>query len=207
MLAASQDEVSRMSRPLDDHTLDQIFRQGRSHSVWTDQPVSETDIRAIYELVKLGATSANSSPARFVWIATDAGKARLRPHLSAVNAEKVMKAPVTVIVGHDLKFADQLPRLFPQAPTAKDWFADPEVAEITAFRNGTLQGGYLILAARALGFDTGPMSGFDNAGVDKEFFSGTTIKSNFICSIGRGDASRLPPKAPRLSFEEAGWIA
>ena len=117
-----------------------------------------------------------------------------------------MQAPVTVIIGHDLEFAKELPRLFPQAPTAKDWFADPAVAQITAMRNGTLQGGYLILAARALGFDTGPMSGFDNAGVDKEFFAGTSVKSNFICSIGKGDPAKLAPRAPRLSFDEAGRI-
>ena len=195
-----------MSKPVDDHSLDQIFRDARSHSAWTDQPVSETDIRAIYELTKLGATSANCSPARFLWIASDAGKARLKPHLSATNAEKVMKAPVTVIIGYDPGFAEQLPRLFPQAPTAKDWFADPAVAETTAFRNGTLQGAYLILAARALGFDTGPMSGFDNAGVDREFFAGTKVKSNFICSIGKGDPAKLAPRAPRLAFEEAGQI-
>ena len=195
-----------MFQPIDDHSLDQLFRDARSHSAWTDQGVSETEMRAIYELTKMGPTSANSSPARFVWVTTDAGKARLKPHLSAVNAEKVIKAPVTVIIGYDTAFAEQLPRLFPQAP-AKDWFKDPQHAEITAFRNGTLQGGYLIMAARALGFDTGPMSGFDNAGVDREFFAGTTIKSNFICSIGRGDQSKLPPRNPRLSFEEAGSIA
>ena len=196
-----------MARPIEDHSLDQLFREARSHGAWTDAPVSETEIRAIYELTKFGPTSANCSPARFVWVTTDEGKARLKPHLSAANAEKVIKAPVTVIIGQDLAFAEQLPRLFPQAPGAKDWFAAPAVAEVTAFRNGTLQGGYLIMAARALGFDTGPMSGFDNAGVDAEFFAGTTVKSNFICSIGRGDASKLPPRAPRLSFEEAGWIA
>ena len=196
-----------MDRPIEDHCLDQLFRSARSHSVWTDHGVSETEMRAIYELTKMGPTSANSSPARFVWVTTDTGKARLKPHLSAINAEKVIKAPVTVIIGYDTAFAQELPRLFPQAPTAKDWFADPKVAEITAFRNGTLQGGYLIMACRALGFDTGPMSGFDNAGVDAEFFAGTTVKSNFICSIGRGDPSKLPPRNPRLSFEEAGWIA
>jgi len=196
-----------MARPVDDHSLDQLFRDARSHNTWTDEGVSEVEMRAIYELVKMGPTSANCSPARFVWVTTPEGKARLKPHLSATNAEKVMKAPVTVIIGYDTAFAEMLPRLFPQAPTAKDWFANPQLAETTAFRNGTLQGGYLVLAARALGFDTGPMSGFDNAGVDREFFAGTTVKSNFICSIGRGDPSKLPPRAPRLSFEEAGWIA
>jgi nitroreductase len=195
-----------MAKPIDDHSLDQVFRDGRSQNAWTDQAVTETDLRAIYELVKLGPTSANCSPARFLWITSDAAKARLGPHLSSVNKAKVLKAPVTVIIGYDTAFAEHLPRLFPLQPDAKNWFAAPAVAEITAFRNGTLQGGYLIMAARALGFDTGPMSGFDNAGVDKEFFSGTTVKSNFICSIGRGDPSNLPPRAPRLSFEEAGAI-
>ena len=195
-----------MSNPVDDHSLDQIFREGRSQSAWTDAPVTETDMRAIYELTRLGATSANCSPARFLWIVSDEAKARLKPHLSSVNADKVMKAPVTVIIGYDLEFAKELPRLFPRTPTAKDWFAEPAVAQITAFRNGTLQGGYLILAARALGFDTGPMSGFDNAGVDKEFFAGSSIKSNFLCSIGKGDPARLPPRDPRLTFEEAGRI-
>ncbi len=195
-----------MSRPIDDHSLDQLFRDARSHSAWTDQPVTDVDMRAIYELTRMGATSANCSPARFVWVASDDAKARLKPLVSATNAEKVVKAPVTVIIGHDLGFAEQLPRLFPQAPSAKDWFANPDVAEVTAFRNGTLQGAYFMLAARALGLDCGPMSGFDNAAVDKAFFAGTKVKSNFICSIGRGDASKLPPRAPRLSFEEAGKI-
>ena len=195
-----------MSKPVDDRSLDQIFREGRSHGAWTDQPVSETDLRAIYELTKLGATSANCSPARFLWLVSAEAKARLKPFLSATNVDKTMQAPVVVVIGHDLEFAKELPRLFPQAPGAKDWFADPVVAQITAMRNGTLQGGYLIMAARALGFDTGPMSGFDNAGVDAAFFAGTSVKSNFLCSIGKGDASKLPPRAPRLSFEEAGQI-
>ena len=194
-----------MGRPIEDHCLDQLFRDARSHSAWTDEPLSDVEMRAIYELTKMGPTSANSSPARFIWVTSPEGKARLKPHLSAVNAEKVIKAPVTVIIGYDTAFAEQLPRLFPQAPDAKNWFANPQVAEITAFRNGTLQGGYLIMAARALGFDTGPMSGFDNAGVDQAFFAGTAIKSNFLCSIGKGDPAKLGPRNPRLSFEEAGW--
>ena len=194
-----------MSRPLDDHSLDQLFRDARSHGAWTDRPVTETDMRAIYELTKMGATSANCSPARFMWVTTDEGKARLKPMMSEANGAKVLTAPVTVIIGYDLDFAEHLPRLFPQAP-AKAWFADPEVARVTAVRNGTLQGGYLIMAARSLGIDCGPMSGFDNAGVDREFFAGTNIKSNFICSLGHGDPSKLAPRAPRLSFEEAGKI-
>ena len=200
-------KVIRMSHPVADQSLDQIFRDARSHSVWTDEPVSEVDMRAIYELTKMGPTSANSSPARFVWVTSAEGKQRLKPHLSAINAEKVIKAPVTVIIGYDTAFAQQLPRLFPQAPTAKDWFADPQVAEITAFRNGTLQGGYLIMAARALGFDTGPMSGFDNAGVDREFFADTRIRSNFLCSFGHGTDEKLFARNPRLTFDEAGRFA
>ena len=196
-----------MSRPIEDHCLDQLFRDARSHGAWTDQPVSDTDIRAIYELTKCGPTSANCSPARFVWVVSDEAKARLKPLVSAANADKVIRAPVTVIIGYDLDFAKELPRLFPAAPTAKDWFADPSVAQITAFRNSTLQGGYLMLAARALGFDCGPMSGFDNAGVDGEFFAGTPIRSNFICSIGHADPSKLGPRPPRMAFDEAGWIA
>jgi 3-hydroxypropanoate dehydrogenase len=206
MLRRSQFEVNRMARPVDDHCLDQIFFSARSHGAWTDEPVTDTEMRAIYELTKLGATSANCSPARFLWLVSDEAKARLKPHLSAVNADKVMKAPVTVIIGYDLDFAQELPRLFPQNPAAREWFRDPPVAEVTAFRNGTLQGGFFIMAARALGFDTGPMSGFDNAGVDREFFAGTNIKSNFLCSIGKGDPAKLPPRAPRLSFEEAGQV-
>jgi len=196
-----------MLRPLDDHALDQLLRQARSHGAWTAEPVNETEMRAIYELTKMGPTSANSSPARFVWVASAEGKARLKPHIGPTNLDKVMAAPVTVIVGYDLDFAAKLPQLFPKAPDAANWFANPAAAEITALRNGTLQGAYLMLAARALGLDCGPMSGFDNAGVDGEFFAGTRIKSNFICSIGRGDPAGLDPRAPRLSFEEAGWIA
>ena len=196
-----------MDRPIEDHSLDQLFRDARSHQHWGDEAVSETELRAIYELTKFGPTSANCSPARFVWVVSDEAKAKLKPLVAATNADKVIKAPVTVIIGHDLDFAQHLPRLFPMAPTAKDWFADPAVAQVTAFRNGTLQGGYFMMAARALGFDCGPMSGFDNAAVDAAFFAGTNIKSNFICSIGRGDPSKLAPRAPRLSFEEAGRLA
>ena len=195
-----------MARPVDDHSLDQIFRDARSHSVWTDDPVSEVEIRAIYELTKIGPTSANSSPARFVWVTTPEGKARLKPHLSAVNAEKVIKAPVTVIIGYDLDFPETLPKLFPHNPDAKNWFGDPGFRESAAFRNSSLQGAYLLIAARALGYDTGAMSGFDNAGVDAAFFAGTNIKSNFICSIGRGTDENLFARSPRLSFEEANRI-
>ena len=195
------------THPVADAALDQIFREARSGGAWSDEPVTETEMRAIYELAKFGPTSANSSPARFVWVSTPEGKARLKPHIAAINIEKVLAAPLTVIIGHDLAFAQRLPELFPQAPTAKNWFADPVHAETTAFRNGTLQGGYLLFAARALGFVTNAMSGFDNAGVDAEFFAGTTIKSNFICSIGHADQSGLYPRNPRLTFDEVCTVA
>jgi 3-hydroxypropanoate dehydrogenase len=192
-----------MSTALPPQTLDQVFRTARTRNGWTPQKVSEALLREVYDLAKFGPTSANASPARFVFVTSDAAKARLAPFLSAANRDKTLAAPVCAIVGHDLAFAQHLPRLFPHAPTAKDWFADPALAETTAFRNGTLQGAYLIMAARSLGLDCGPMSGFDNAGVDKEFFAGTTVKSNFLINIGYGTDENLFPRNPRLSFEEA----
>jgi len=162
-------------------------------------------VREIYDLMKWGPTSANSSPARFVWVHSADGKAALAGLAAEPNKAKILKAPVTVIIGHDLDFANELPKLLPHnAEVMQKYFAAPDVAEVTAKRNGTLQGAYLIVAARALGLDCGPMSGFDNAGVDKAFFSGTRIESNFICSIGYGDAASVFPRNPRLSFEEAG---
>jgi len=190
---------------LDDKALDLIFREARTRNGWSDAPVTEADIRAIYELAKWGPTSANSQPARAVWVSSPEAKARLEPHLSAGNRAKTMSAPVVAIVGYDLDFPDTLPRTF-HNPDAKNWFGDPVHRETTAFRNGTLQGAYLIVAARALGFDCGPMSGFDNAGVDREFFAGTRIKSNFIMAIGRGTDENLYPRNPRLPFEEANTI-
>ena len=162
-------------------------------------------MREIYDLMKWGPTSANSSPARFVWVRSADGKATLAGLAAEPNKPKILKAPVTVIIGHDLDFAGELPKLLPHdAEVMQKYFAAPGVAEVTAMRNGTLQGAYLIVAARALGLDCGPMSGFDNAGVDEAFFSGTRIKSNFICSIGYGDPASVFPRNPRLSFEEAG---
>ena len=189
---------------LNDQGLDLVFRQARSQNAWTSEPVSETLVRAVYDLTKMGPTSANSSPARFVILASDAAKARIKPFLSSTNVPKVMTAPVCVIFGYDLTFYEKIPFLFPHNPGAKDWFmSSPALAETTAFRNGTLQAAYFLLAARSLGLDCGPMSGFDNAGVDQEFFAGTSIKSNFICSIGHGDPKGLFPRSPRLAFEEA----
>jgi nitroreductase len=191
---------------LDDHALDQIFRTARTRNAWSDVPVTDDEIHALYDLFKWGPTSVNSSPARVVWVKSEEGKQRLAPFLSATNRAKSMKAPVIAIVGHDLDFAETLPKLFPHAPAAKDWFAAPDMRQATAFRNGTLQGAYLIIAARALGLDAGPMSGFDNAGVDGEFFAGTNIKSNFIVALGHGTDENLYPRNPRLAFEEANTI-
>ena len=155
--------------------------------------------------MKFGPTSVNGSPARFVWVRSEAAKARLKPHLSPGNY-KALAAPAIVIVGHDLDWHEQLPRLFPHAAGARDWFADAETRAVHAFRNGSLQGAYLIVAARALGLDVGPMSGFDNAGVDAEFFAGTTVRSNFIAAIGHGTEENLYPRAPRLDFEDANTV-
>jgi 3-hydroxypropanoate dehydrogenase len=192
-----------MSHPLNDEALDVVFRKARTHNFWLEKPVSDDLLRQVYDLMKWGPTSANSSPAHILFLRTPAAKERLRPALSPNNLDKTMKAPVTAIVAHDLKFYEHLPRLFPNNPAAKDWFSgSPQLAEVTAFRNGTLQGGYLILAARALGLDCGPMSGFDNAKVDAEFLSGSSLKSNFLCNLGYGDASKLFPRNPRLDFDE-----
>ncbi len=187
--------------------LDQIFLQARTHNKWQDEPVSDETLRQLVEVMKWGPTSANQSPARILFVRTAAAKKRLEPLLSEGNRAKTMAAPVCAIVGYDLKFYDHLPKLFPHAD-AKSWFdGKPEpFVESSAFRNGTLQGGYLIVAARALGLDAGPMSGFDNAGVDREFFAGTSVKSNFLCNLGYGDPAGLFPRSPRFAFEEIAKI-
>ena len=195
-----------MAQALGADAIDQIFREARTRNAWSDHPVTPDDMRAIYDLAKMGPTSANISPARFVWVASPEGRERLAALAIPGNSEKIRQAPVTVIVGYDLDFAERVPQLFPHNPGAKDWFADPEFGRVAAFRNGTLQGAYLIMAARALGFDCGPMSGFNNAKVDEAFFAGTRVESNFICSIGRGTEENLFARSPRLSFEEACWI-
>ncbi|HEY2179203.1 MAG TPA: malonic semialdehyde reductase [Caulobacteraceae bacterium] len=187
---------------------DQLFREARTRNGWTDRTVSDAQLRELYDLMKFGPTSANCCPGRYVWVRSDDGKRRLSELASPNNAPKILAAPVTVIIGYDLDFADQMPRLFPaRAELMQQFFADPAVAEVTAFRNGSLQGAYLILAARTLGLDCGPMSGFDNAGVDQEFFAGTRIRSNFICSLGYGSDENLFPRNPRLSFEDTGRLA
>ncbi|MBN3803668.1 malonic semialdehyde reductase [Paraburkholderia sp. Ac-20336] len=191
---------------LSDQALDQLFREARTHNGWQNKPIDDAVLHQLIELVLLGPTSANSSPGRFVFVKTPEGKEKLRPALSAGNLEKTMAAPVTVIVGTDMAFYEYLPKLFPHAD-ARSWFVGNERAIAdTAFRNSTLQGGYLILAARALGLDTGPMSGFDAAKVDAVFFAGTTVKANFLINLGYGDASKLFPRSPRFSFDEAARI-
>jgi 3-hydroxypropanoate dehydrogenase len=201
-----------MPTPLSNDALDVLFRQARTHNTWLDKPIGDDLLRQLYELVKLGPTSANSCPARILFLRTAEAKQRLLPALSPTNADKTIKAPVTAIVGYDVKFYEQTPKLFPNNPAMREMFAkSAQHAETTAFRNGSLQGGYLILAARALGLDCGPMSGFDNAKVDAEFFSASAgnpsefveVKSNFLCNLGYGDASKLFPRNPRLPFEEA----
>ncbi len=198
-----------MAEPISSAALDQLFRNARTRNGWTDRPVSDALIHELYDLLKWAPTSGNGSPARFVWVRSAEGKAKLAALAMEGNRPKILAAPVTVIIGHDLDFADHMPQLFPARGEAmKGMFkANAALAEITAFRNGSLQGAYLILAARALGLDCGPMSGFDNAGVDREFFAGTQVKSNFICSLGYGSDQNLYPRNPRLTFAEAGRFA
>ena len=192
-----------MAAPLDDAALDRIFRTARSYNGYTDAPVTEADIRSIYALLKWGPTSANNQAARFVWVTTPEAKEKLAALASSTNADKIRKAPATVIIGMDLAFNEQLPWLFPHAPTAKDWFPSEEIRYTHAFRNSSLQGAYLLIAARALGFDTGPMSGFDNAKVDEAFFADQpNVKSNFIATLGHGDPSTIFDRLPRPEFEQ-----
>jgi len=188
---------------LSEDGLDLLFRQARTQNGWQAKPVPEELLRRVYELTKYGPTSANSSPARFVFLVSPAAKERLRPALSAGNLEKTMAAPVTAIVAYDVEFHEKLPALFPHKDMRSVFAGKEKLIEETAFRNGTLQGGYFILAARALGLDCGPMSGFDAAKVNAEFFPDGKWKANFLCNLGYGDHSKLFPRNPRLSFEEA----
>lgn len=197
-----------MSNTLSTDALDTLFRSARTQNSWLDKPVTDEQLRALYDLAKYGPTSMNTSPARFVFLRTPEAKARLLPALAPGNVDKTRAAPVCVIVAHDHRFHDRLPELFPHRADARAIFeGKPELIETTAFRNGSLQGAYLIVAARALGLDCGPMSGFDNAAVDQAFFADTRIKSNFICSLGYGSEQNLFPRNPRLTFEEAGRFA
>lgn len=207
-----------MNNVLVDKALDQLFREARTHGAWLDRPVSDETLRQLYDVMKWGPTSANGSPARFVFLRSKEAKERLRPTLAPGNVEKTMAAPVIVIIAYDLLFFEKLPKLFPHSPAMRDLFAqNPQLIEDTAKRNSSLQGAYLIMAARALGLDCGPMSGFDNAKVDEEFFAAGKecegceqeffpaghVKSNFLCNLGYGDAAKLLARAPRLEFKEA----
>jgi 3-hydroxypropanoate dehydrogenase len=193
-----------MNNVVSSEDLDLIFRKARTHNVWLDKPVEDSLLTQVYDLAKMGPTSANMCPMRIVFVKSRDAKEKLKPALDAGNVAKTMAAPVTAILGMDIRFYEKLPKLFPHAD-AKAWFKDlPEpVLEYIALRNSSLQGAYFMLAARALGLDCGPMSGFDNAKVDAAFFAGRTIKSNFLCNLGYGDASKLFPRSPRLGFEEA----
>lgn len=195
------------SKPLDPDALDTLFRSARSHSYWLDKPVTDEQLHKLYELMKWGPTSGNCTPARLVFVRSQRAKERLKSSLDAGNVNKSMTAPVVAIIGMDMEFYEKLPRLFPRNPAARTWFeGKPEKIRITALRNSSLQGAYFILAARSLGLDCGPMSGFDNEKLDVEFFPDGKVKSNFICALGYGDASRLHPRGPRLEFNEVVQI-
>ncbi|MBT3306790.1 MAG: malonic semialdehyde reductase [Alphaproteobacteria bacterium] len=192
-----------MTTAIAQESLDQLFNNARTQNGWLDKPVGVDQLRAIWDLTKMAPTSANCSPARIVFVVSDTAKARLKPHLMDGNMDKVMAAPATAIIGSDQKFYDRLPELFPHTD-ARAWFAGNDaLIESTAFRNSTLQGAYFMMAARALGLDCGPLSGFDNDAVDAEFFSGTSITSNFLCSIGYGSGEDIFPRSPRLDFDDA----
>jgi 3-hydroxypropanoate dehydrogenase len=207
-----------MKNVLGDEAVDQLFREARTYSAWLDKPVTDDTLQRLYDLMKWGPTSANGSPARFIFLRSQEAKERLRPILAPGNVKKTMTAPVTVIIAYDLLFYEKLRKLFPHNPAMRDLFAaNPQLIEVTAKRNSSLQGAYLIIAARVLGLDCGPMSGFDNARLDEEFFSAGKecegceqeffpaghVKSNFLCNLGYGDPSTLHPRAPRLAFNEA----
>ena len=193
-----------MGGKLDDAALDILFRKARTQNGWLPTPVSDAELRTIYDVMKWGPTSANCCPARLVFLRTPEAKARLLPALSPGNVDKTKAAPVTAIIGYDTRFYELLPQLFPHRPEMADNFkGNATLAQDTAFRNGTLQGAYFMLAARSVGLDIGGMSGFDNAKVDAEFFPDGRVKSNFLCNVGHGDPSKVMPRLPRLAFEEA----
>lgn len=200
------DSTPARDLPLSDAALGQLFTEARTRNAWSDRPVPEALLRRLYDLTKFGPTAVNATPARFVFITSPEAKARLAPLMSEGNRAKTLQAPVNVIIGQDLDFPETLPTLFPHAPGAKDWFADEAAARETAFRNASLQGGYFLLAARALGLDVGPMSGFDAAGVKEAFFAGTRVEPNFIVNLGYGTDENLFPRSPRLAFEAAASI-
>lgn len=192
-----------MSQGLDEAAFDVLFRTARTQNKWLPKPVTADQLRQVYDLTKWGATSANCFPMRIVFAHTQAERDRLATMVMPGNVEKVTAAGAVAIIGYDLKFYDKIPQLFPHAPEAREWFAhDEQVAFMTAFRNGTLQGAYLMLAARSLGLDCGPMSGFNQPAIDEAYFAGTSIKSNFLCALGYGDPAGLFPRSPRPDFDE-----
>ena len=196
-----------MGERITEDALNTLFREARTHNGWQDRPVDAALLREVWDLAKWGPTSANCSPARIVFVVSEAAKEKLKPSLMEGNVAKTMAAPATAIIGHDMEFYERLPELFPHTD-ARSWFVGkPAMIESTAFRNGTLQGAYFMLAARAVGLDCGPMSGFDNAKVDAAFFAGTAVRSNFLCNIGYGDPAHLHPRTKRLSFDDACRIA
>lgn len=196
-----------MSKVLNEDALKTLFLDARTHNGWADTPVEDSMLHDIWNLVRMAPTSANCAPARIAFVKSDAAKEQLKPHLMEGNVDKTMAAPVTAIIGHDMEFYEKLPQLFPHTD-ARAWFVgNDELIETTAFRNGTLQGAYLMMAARSLGLDCGPMSGFDNAKVDKLFFAGTNVKSNFLCNLGYGTTDDLFPRSPRFEFDEVCRIA
>lgn len=196
-----------MNAPLNDDALNLLFREARTYNGYLDRPVTDAQLNEIWELMKFGPTSANCLPARLIWCSSDGAKEKLAALVSSTNADKIRNAPVSVIIGMDMEFYEQLPELFPHAD-AKSWFVGNEdLISKTAFRNSSLQGAYFILAARALGLDTGPMSGFNNAAVDEAFFAGTAVKSNFISTLGYGDPSTIFPRSPRPEFGRFNSIA
>ena len=195
-----------MSEALNDTALDQLFREARSYNGYLDTPVSQAQLEAIWDLMKFGPTSANCLPARIIWCTTDDAKQKLAACTMPANGEKILQAPVTAIIGMDLEFYELLPELFPHTD-ARSWFVGNDaLIEKTAFRNSSLQGAYFMLAARALGLDTGPMSGFNNAAVDEVFFAGTTIQSNFICTLGYGDKTSIFERSPRPAFDRFNQV-
>jgi 3-hydroxypropanoate dehydrogenase len=198
--------LSEVHHAVSDAALDTLFREAHTTRKWLDRKVSPAVLMAIYDLMRWGPTATNITPARIVFVMSPEAKARLKPHLDAGNVRQSMEAPVTAILGYDLDFARYLPRLYRDNPKARSWFTDTKANEVLALRNGSLQGGYFILAARALGLDCGPMGGFNHAGIDAEFFAGTEIKSNFLCNLGYGAPDGFRPRNERLAFDEACQI-
>ncbi|HUE64916.1 MAG TPA: malonic semialdehyde reductase [Rhizomicrobium sp.] len=198
--------LSEVHHAVSDAALDTLFREAHTTRKWLDRKVSPAVLMAIYDLMRWGPTATNITPARIVFVMSPEAKARLKPHLDAGNVRQSMEAPVTAILGYDLDFARHLPRLYRDNPKAQSWFTDTKANEVLALRNGSLQGGYFILAARALGLDCGPMGGFNHAGIDAEFFAGAEIKSNFLCNLGYGAPDGFRPRNERLAFDEACQI-